>query len=260
MDALLVDFQTFLTTHTNLSAQSAQSYKKDLAEFLEYLAYTQSDLKDFTGTLLQDYLTLLKKRQLGTATALRKSHVLKLLCTYLHTQYNLPDYSSLIVTDKSLPFLCSPGIAQALLKQYKNKTFQEYQQIPYKELRNFIMLYLLSYTSLNINKLVALKKDDFFFDNHTLRYTCLKTGTKTLDLSPSFFIALAAYIGKVPFESEYLFAVKSGNTIKPLPHQAARALVKAMLEDPTHKRSLPESSTQLLDDDIKDLYKKHPRS
>ncbi|MBA3953794.1 site-specific integrase [Candidatus Dependentiae bacterium] len=260
MDNVLVGFETFLIEHTKLSEQSYRSYKKDLAEFIEYLEYKNCKLIEITASLLNDYFSLLHTRQLGTATAVRKFCVLKLLCTYLHSKCNLPDLSFVVPTDKNVPFLCSPETVQTILHTYKNKSFEEYQELPYRELRNFTLLYLLSYTSLTINKLVLLKKNNLCPKTYTLQYACPKTGSKTIDLSPAFFSALEVYLQKIPFVSEYLFALQSGGKIKPFSRQAAWVLVKNMLEEGTKKRPLPESFTQLLDDDIKELYKKHPRS
>lgn len=254
MDAAHLGFDKFLVEHTKLSAQSYRSYKKDFAEFIEYLDYKNCTLSQVTADVLQGYFDVLYAKQLGTATAVRKFSVLKLLCTYLHTHHNAPDLSFVVSTDKRLPFLFSPGAVQALLQ----KNLQEYEQLGYKELRNFILLYLLFHTSLSINTLVALKKSNLCFKTRTLHYACPKKGTKTIDLSPAFFTVLEVYLHKRPFACDYLFALQSGNTIKPLARQAALVLVKKMVEKPK-KTPLPESFTQVLDDDIKELYKKHPR-
>jgi site-specific recombinase XerD len=260
MNTLLSDFEIYVSLNTKVLPETLRVYLKDVAEFFVTTCNNNYDVTALTGAVFIDYFAILKAQNIGTATAARKVSSLKMLCKYLHKQYSIPNYSCFIAIDKNFPILCPTGSKEAIFARYEDCTEEYYRTLSYKELRNYLLLYLLSATELSINYVIELKRSNFCFKSLLLHKAHEKKGNVTIDLAPTFFVALGVYFDKIPFKTNYVFPVESGGVIKPLSRQAAWVLINNLTKNPKKDFVFPLSNTQVIPENIKMLYKIHPRA
>lgn len=255
---LIEHFICYINNNLELSKATRSIYTHDAHEFYTFLMSNTWHLENFTPNYIQAYKNTLEKKRVGTAIARRKLVVIRLLCKFLHEQHTYPDYSTspvFALVEHTLPILCPVQVLSTLKKQ----NTQNYTTLSWQELRNQLLIELLLQVPLTVAQVVTLQKSNFCFKTHIVQFVTPKGTHKRFDITQQILDLLEYYLSVLPYSSDYIFCVKVNQSIKPLSRQAAWALIKTLVQEP-RSRMLPKSHAQPITDEIRLIYKKHPRA
>lgn len=261
---LLDQFQAYILLHKKVSLNTYTAYKHDVNEFLEFILTKNKTIEDLTAQDFLEFFNNFKKIQLSSSAAMRKSSALKLFAKYLHEKLLIADFSESINiysagrVPSAFPILCNQEKIFQILQTYKD------QKLSYKELRNYIILYLLYISKVGINQLVKLHTYDLNHENLSIAVTLQSKGItpkkRSIQLAPDFFNLIKEYILQTPYNSTYLFPVKLGNNIKPISRQAVWSLLRLILKQTKHVSLIESNEIMQLEPDLQKMYlKSHPR-
>lgn len=217
------EFEKYLLLYKKLSLNTLQAYKKDITNFISFLISKGNQVcPEFIEE--NDYISYidhLKNLNISKTQAQRTTASLKIFASFLHKKYDKKDYSmSIKIVSHSFPIVYPIDRIARFLELYKKNISQNYHN-----LRGFIIIYLLCVTKIKINQLISLKISNLDLSNQTIK---IKKSLKCKDISlPSdIWQIIIEYLKKIPYKTNYLFSVKTANSIKPLSSQAVWALIR----------------------------------
>ncbi|MGI6669269.1 MAG: site-specific tyrosine recombinase XerD [Acetivibrionales bacterium] len=294
MEALVEKFVNFLERDKRLSANTLQSYRRDIEQFFNYLK--EINLKNISNsnkTTIIAYLLYLQKKGRATSTISRNLASIRSFYQYI-SRNKLIDHDPTAElespkVEKKLPQILSPEEVELLLEQP--------QCVDLKGYRDKAMLELLYATGIRVSELIQLDVDDINFENAHVK--CSKgTRERMIPIGSIALKALREYIDKArPMliqsnEETALFVNINGGRLTRqgfwkiikqyknqakinkdiTPHTLRHSFAAHLLENGADLRSIQEmlghsdiSSTQIYaqiaKNRLKDVYKKtHPRA
>jgi integrase/recombinase XerD len=294
MEALVEKFVNFLERDKRLSANTLQSYRRDIEQFFNYLK--EINLKNISNsnkTTIIAYLLYLQKKGRATSTISRNLASIRSFYQYI-SRNKLIDHDPTAElespkVEKKLPQILSPEEVELLLEQP--------QCVDLKGYRDKAMLELLYATGIRVSELIQLDVDYINFENAHVK--CSKgTRERMIPIGSIALKALREYIDKArPMliqsnEETALFVNINGGRLTRqgfwkiikqyknqakinkdiTPHTLRHSFAAHLLENGADLRSIQEmlghsdiSSTQIYaqiaKNRLKDVYKKtHPRA
>jgi len=157
MEALLLDYQTYLKDSRKLSSNTLESYHRDLQQFMLYLSDEGiRHPKDVSHTTLLTYCSILEKKGKAVSTIARNVASLRCFYQYLFHEKVMENNPAEALEaprgPKKLPNTLSFHEVERLLKQPDGKGF--------KPARDRAMLELLYATGLRVSELITLSVSD----------------------------------------------------------------------------------------------------
>lgn len=220
--AVITKFETYLLTEKCVAANTFAAYKKDIEQFMQYLAEQKIVLDKVTTQDIKKFLKHLKDLSIGPRSVARKISALKLLFKYLHDRFDWEDKAhelSIPKFKKALPSYLSEKEIEALLQVADHDTSDLGK-------RNKIMLYLLYVSGMRISELVGIKQDALHFDTGFImvqgkggKQRMVPIPLPMMDLMRVYIQEIhAAFAHKHP--TDYLFPVFYGGKVKPISRQS----------------------------------------
>lgn len=226
MYEIITDFSNFLTTEKNLSANTLESYKRDIKQYINYL--TENNIKNLaitTKTTIITYLIYLQNK--GKATSTISRNIASIRCFYqfllMNNQVTKDPTSNLESpkTEKKAPSILTLTEIDTLLNQPEATST--------KGIRDKAMLELLYATGIRVSELISLTIDDLNLEMGYIRCT---TGSKER-VVPFGSVALQALKDYIEEHRKYLVKTKSEIILflncqgKPLTRQGFWKIIKS---------------------------------
>ncbi len=225
-EILLERFLTSIRVEKNLSANSTESYGRDLQRWLQYLRKEQTvELSSLLPAHIVDYLTHLAKAGLSGRSQTRHLSSIRQFLRFLKKEAILQNSPAADIEMpkqiQKLPlFLSVPEV---------DKLLQGPDVMNARGLRDFAMMSVLYATGLRVSELITLLLEDIELTRGFLIVRGKGSKERAIPLSPMAITALENYLNKArPLilknrVSAYLFVCSEGN---PMTRQAFWKLLK----------------------------------
>lgn len=293
MDKLISDFLSYMSSDRSASANTIESYRRDLEAFSGYISLRKLTFERVLPEHVSSYVKTLSDRGKSQATMARALATLRSFYNFLvlsgHTTLNPAKLTKSVKTTRKLPEILTSREVDLLLSQPRVKD--------YKGCRDRAMLELLYATGIRVSDLLALDVPDINVQVGFVR--CTSGGKeRIIPIYKVAAAALAEYMKRVrPYlvadaQDPALFVNTSGTRLtrqgfwKIIKHYAEMANIKKQITPHTLRHSFAVhllengadlkaiqqlmghsdiSSTQLYVDIIKSKYsesykKFHPRA
>lgn len=294
MDTLLCEYFDYLEFDKCVSANTLESYKRDITKYSAYIDSTNiSGIKGCSSTTILDYLLFMQKQGLSSSTISRSLASLRSLYRFLiKKQYMSVDPTENIhgfKVEKKLPQILTNDEVERLLEQPVCKDFKGY--------RDRAMLELLYATGIRVSELITLKISDVNLDIGFLN--CVHRGSSrvipiysmAVDAIKSYIVRERSKLSEI-HDTDILFLNQSGYMLTRqgfwkiikyykeragiqkdiTPHTLRHSFAIHLLENGADLKSIQEmlghtdiSSTQvyekIIKSKLKDVYiNSHPRA
>ncbi len=222
-------FEAYLITERRLTLNTVVAYKKDIAQFMQYLVSINCMLDVVTVADLHGFLQQLHDQRCKSRTIARKVASLKTFYGFLAEKYNITNCAASLATPKcesTLPRYLSEAEVQQVIAAATTETG------PYA-VRNRLMILFLYSTGMRISELLGLRTVDIRFDNRTVLVNGKGNKQRIVPLPEDLIPSLKAYVialsqayeeATIIFRStrnpDYLFPSHYGASKKPLSRQA----------------------------------------
>lgn len=242
--SIITKFEAYLLTECRVSNNTFNAYKRDLNQFVHFLASQSIPLEKAVTQEIKNFLGFLKGQGLSARSMARKISALKSFFSYAHEhagfEYIVEDISAPKLEKKLPTFLPEQEIEQLL-----HVTDQEQSDTGK---RNKVMLYLLYVSGMRISELTQLKLSDIYFDTGHLKIFG-KGGKERIVPLPQFMMdVLREYSetlhraftlgGKGERKTDYLFPIFYGGKVKPITRQACWIILKNLWKKTGIKKSI----------------------
>ncbi|MCX5922004.1 MAG: tyrosine-type recombinase/integrase [Candidatus Dependentiae bacterium] len=299
-DYLITKFHTYLLTEKRVASNTFSAYKRDIDQFMTYLASRKVTLDSVTIADVKEFLRHMKDTLCLSARSItRKISSLKVLFSYMHEHLGLPNVAEDLIfpkVEKNLPnYLNEQEVQQLLMAANHDQTDIG--------VRNKVIVYLLYVSGMRVSELINVQLSHLHFDTgfidvlgkggkmrmvpvpapmltllqeylNTVHGTFTKNGSRSTDyLFPIF------YAGKIkPITRQAVWVIlnqlckKSGLNRTVFPHQLRHSLATHMFKNGVDLRSLQmllghetiatvQIYTHVETSHLRKVYdKKHPRS
>ena len=173
MDMILNGFINYLEYEKELSKNTLESYKRDIAQFIHYLTERQiHDFKDTNKTTIITYLLYLQKKGKATATISRNLASIRSFSHFLMSENHISKDPTINLetpkSEKKLPCVLSLKEVELLLSQPNDDSE--------KGIRDKAMLELLYATGIRVTELVSLDYTNLNLDVNYIK--CLGGNSK----------------------------------------------------------------------------------
>ena len=222
-------FEAYLITERRLTLNTVVAYKKDIAQFMQYLASISRTLDVVTTADLHGFLQHLHDQRCKSRTIARKVASLKTLYGFLAEKYTITNFAASLATPKcesTLPRYLSEAEVQQIIAVATT------EKGPYA-LRNHLMLLFLYSTGMRISELLGLRTVDIRFDTRTVLVNGKGNKQRIVPLPENLIPSLKDYVialsqayeeATIIFRStrtpDYLFPSHYRASKKPLSRQA----------------------------------------
>ena len=203
MDEYLAGFEEYLRSRKSASANTLQSYKRDIAQFAAYLRSTGvADCRQADTAALQHYIVYLQQQ--GRSPSTQSRSIASLRCFF---QYLIADGT---VAENPATSLHSQrhkrALPEILTGTEMELQFRQPSCIDYKGYRDKAMLEVLYATGIRVSELVALDVRDIRLDIAVL---CCRGPEKSrvIPLYPEAVEAVSEYLNR----AEGIFKKEDGN-------------------------------------------------
>jgi integrase/recombinase XerD len=291
MEALLNHYRSYLKDDRKLSANTLESYHRDLHQFIDYLLELGIDHpRDANHTTLMSYCSVLERRGRAASTIARNIASLRCFYRFLFQQKevakNPADGLEAPLNHKKLPSILSLEEVDKLLRQPSGKTR--------KAARDRAMLELLYATGIRVTELISLHLADVDLSLGFIRCTQGRSRERIIPLGSKAIESVRIYLEKHRPQSKHsrLFLNMQGSPLtrqgfwkiikfyaaqaginKPItPHTLRHSFATHLLQNGADLQAVQEmmghsdiSTTQvyaqMIRSRIKDVYNKtHPRA
>jgi integrase/recombinase XerD len=208
---LLKGFLSYLSVERGLSANTVQSYQRDLQGFMTYLKDRAGDLGSFTREDITGYLGRLRDAGYAPSSMARFTSALKSLCRYLLVERLITeDPSDNLHTPKQwerLPKALSVDQMKELLGTEPDASMWP---------RDSAMLELLYSSGLRVSEIISLKVNDLNFDAGFVRVMGKGSKERIVPFNSRAGSKLTSYMRELRprllkrRESPYLFLTSRG--------------------------------------------------
>jgi len=242
--AAVIKFEAYLLTEKRVSQNTFTAYKRDVAQFTDYLRRKKIALEDAKVADIKQFLQYLHKQKVTARTMARKISTLKAFFGYAHRYLgwdHIAQDISFPKIDKTLPSYLPEDEVEKLL----NVADRDRNAIG---VRNKVMLYVLYVTGMRISELTHLKLSDIHFDTGFIAVHGKGGKGRMVPLPEPIQQMLKAYINtahksflvrkKRKLSTEYLFPVCYGGKMKPISRQAFWNILKHLWAKTGIKRTI----------------------
>lgn len=230
--AILNKFEAYLLTEKRVSENTFGAYKRDIAQFVEFLDKKKIQLKNTQINDLKKFLEYLHKQAIGARSVARKISSLKTFFAYLHRQFEWEN----IAKDLRIP-----KIEKKLPRYLSEKDIDTLFKIAGKDdtpngVRNRVMLCLMYTAGLRVSELTSLEKSDIQFDTGFVTISGKGGKQRQIPIPYAMLNILKEYINnslatfsrKKNQNIPHLFPIAYGGKIKPITRQAFWVILKKM--------------------------------
>jgi integrase/recombinase XerD len=221
--SIITKFEAYLLTERRVAHNTFTAYKRDLAQFVAFLAEQKKSIEQATIDDVKRYLQQIKKDAITARSMARKLSALKLFFSYAHEYAGFADITHEMQApklEKKLPtFLTEYEIAQLLQVADADSSQQG--------IRNKIMLYLLYVSGMRISELIGLRVTDIHTDTGFVTIQGKGGKERMVPLQQDMLNLLIPYLQTVR-GTEYLFSVRYGGISKPISRQACWHIVNGL--------------------------------
>jgi len=238
----LEKFVIHLLTERRVAHNTFVSYKKDVEQYISYIAKEEIDFAKATSKDIKHYLKKMKNAKLSSRTMSRKISSLKTFYRYLSSFHRFEDIS----TD-----LTFPKLEKRLPVHLTEEEVKQLLQIAAADgtalgLRNKVMLYLLYVTGMRITELLSLRLSDLQFSTSLIAVSG-KGGKGRMIPIPEMMIGLLKeYIDRIelsqkekkkkPRATDYLFPIVYAGKVKAITRQAFWGILKELWKKTGNKK------------------------
>lgn len=226
METLLGQFLNYLVVEKGLSANTLESYSRDLNKYLDFLA--EKGVKDIGSTsdlTIITFITTLKKKRLSNRSIARNLTSIKMFYKFLTESHCIPENPALVIEtakgEKKLPQVLSIAEVELLLQKPDRKTV--------RGVRDAALLELLYATGLRVSELVSLPVNNLNLEAGYLIAYGKGSKERLVPIGEVAQNAIREYLtnGRPALlgnaQSHYLFLARNG---KPLTRQGFWKLIK----------------------------------
>jgi integrase/recombinase XerD len=183
-------FFSYLENEKELSANTLDSYKRDIRQFEAYLQQHKLKVEEVTKTFIITYLIHMQKEGKATSTISRNLASIRCLYQYLYnSRYIDSDPSSNLESpkvEKKLPAVLTKKEVELLLEQPKPTDA--------KGARDKAMLELLYATGIRVSELISLDLDDIELKAGYIKCSTADSKTRTIPIGNIALKYLKLYI------------------------------------------------------------------
>lgn len=233
-------FESYLLTEQRVSINTFSSYKRDLAQFIDFLHKENFDITVITTEELKKFIHYLYGLKLNSRSIARKISTLKAFFVYINRVFNIAN---------SAKELCFPKIQKKLPTYLTKEEVQNIIVIAEQDTstlgaRNKIMLYLLYVSGIRVSELVNLSLPHFNFDTGLLSIMGKGGKQRMIPVPSAINQLLSDYFMSLQKNSSfengplYLFPIVYGKKIKPISRQSCWIILKKLCSDAGIKKSV----------------------
>jgi integrase/recombinase XerD len=237
MEALITRFESYLIAEKRVSHNTFDAYKRDIAQYAQYLKKNNLTLEAATITEIKNFLQHLHDLSITARSMARKISSLKTFYNYLHVHHKFDHHARDIAMpklEKKLPQYLSEQEVEQLLAATEKDTSAI-------GIRNKAMVYLLYVSGMRITELVSLKKSAVHFDTGLVAVTGKGGKDRMVPLPQHMLTMLRDYFENVypklmiqdgvPVESEFAFPIFYAKKVKPISRQAFWVILKKLVRE-----------------------------
>lgn len=195
MNALMCDFVSYLENDRKVSANTLQSYSRDIKQYFTYIAENSLDVLKISRTQVITYMLHMQKNGRAAASVSRSMASVRAFYNYLMTQKYVdtnPAYKlEAPHQEKKLPCILTTDEVVSLLAQPDSV-------VPptSKSIRDKAMLELIYATGIKVSELISLAVEDIDLSLGYIK--CIGNGTaRIIPIGHVAISALEQYIGDV---------------------------------------------------------------
>ena len=291
MESLFNQYETYLREDRKLSANTLESYCRDLAQFVDYISHQGIDHPgEVNDTMLMSYCMMMEQKGRAVSTIARNVASLRCFYQYLHqtrmTDHNPAEHLEAPRSKRRFPSILSLDEVDTLLKQPTGNGF--------KATRDRAMLEVLYATGIRVSELISLKTSDVDISLGFIRCCADQTRERIIPIGTKAIESVRYYIENTrPQNGQSLlflnyqtkpltrqgfwkiiksYAQKAGIDKSITPHTLRHSFAAHLLQNGADIQAVQEmmghsdiSTTQvyaqLVRNRIKDVYNKtHPRA
>ena len=217
MDEYLERFFDYLENEKRYSPHTCSAYRRDLNNFLEFLAVSDTVFRDWSTITIhhsRQYVVYLNKNKQSAKSIQRKLSSLRSYFRYLMREN--------ILTANPVEGVKAPKVEKYLPKvldvDQVQQLFSKNESDPLL-IRDLAMLELLYGSGLRLAELISLNTDNFDLSDKSLRVTGKGNKTRILPLGKMALIALEKWFSVrmvwLKLEQSAVFITKKGDRISP---------------------------------------------
>lgn len=244
MSSIITSFETYLLTQKRVSSHTYVAYKKDIDQYVEFLAAEKISLESVQSESISKFLVFLSESHLTPRTISRKISSLKSFYVWVHDTLGWKNVMSDVAfpkLEKTLPSYISEEDVERLLSTAA-------ADLSDLGIRNKVMLAVLYAGGMRVSELVSLRVSDIHFDTGFIKIMGKRSKERMVPLPVPLFSLLKSYVqttrglllsksGK-SYESDFLFPVLYGGKIKSITRQSFWIIIKTLWEKAGLKRSV----------------------
>lgn len=190
MNPHLKRYLDLLGEERGLAVNTLQSYRRDLAQYLEYLSERSVRLEDISRVHIQGYLLHLKKMGRASATLNRSLVSIRSFCQYL--------VSEQVIGQDPAAGLESPRLERKLPSVLTVEEVGRLLEAPRTDtphgLRDKAMLELLYATGIRVTELVSLDREHVYLDMGFIRCPGKGEKERVIPIHPEAALWLSRYL------------------------------------------------------------------
>lgn len=156
-----VHFESYLLTEKRVAKNTCDAYRRDLAQFFDFITRHSYDLSSITSKELKEFLKELHSQGLTARSISRKISCLKSFFNYLTERHGFTNHGQALLfpkLEKNLPQFLNQDDVSKLITSARAGTSDI-------DIRNYVMLYLMYATGMRISELLELTAASFEFDS-----------------------------------------------------------------------------------------------
>ena len=237
MKALVQKFQHHLVAERYVSAHTVDAYRRDIAQFLDFLALHASvtAFQDLKLQHVKDFLKHLRYTlQVSPRSASRKLSALKAFSDYLHRHHAIPLFTkgaTFPKLPKHLPKHLSEDQIQAIITAAQ-------QDISVTGQRNKVIVCLLYACGMRVSELVNLYIEHINFTEHYLQVVGKGSKERIIPIPGELIALLRHYVDMVHPQltalskqaTNKLFPILQGKKISCITRQSIFNIIKALAQ------------------------------
>ncbi len=227
---MLTKFETYLLTERRVAHNTFVAYRRDIEQFMTYLAGNKLLCTKTTVQDIKGYLHHLYDQRLSARSIARKISALRALYVYIQARLGGKNVMLNIVVPKQetkLPhYLTEQEIGQLLQTVSQDSSRHN--------IRNKVMLFLMYASGMRVSELVNLRLSDLHFDTGLVAVSGKGGKQRLVPIPNPILVLLHEYINtahgsqteKKGRRTEYLFPSYYGGIVKPISRQSFWIILK----------------------------------
>lgn len=233
-------FEAYLLTEKRVSKNTFDAYKRDIEQLMSYLETQKLEIDQLQEIDIKNFLKHLHDYGIKSRSSARKISSLKQFFNFLHRRYDFADlgiHLHIPKIEKKLPeYLTEQEIEQLFEVASRDITPQG--------IRDKIMLCMLYVSGMRVSELVELTTASIAFDTGLITIRGKGGRERLVPLPVKMLQSLAEYIQvTLPIicqgmQTNYLFPVLYGKTLKPMSRQGLWLTLKKIWSQTGIQRSL----------------------